>query len=160
MLGDQKPKDGEWNRVGMSTISKWVKASRHELLFEVAERSLESRLAAVARYLPLAAQQAEEDVEHVHQLRVWSRRATATLRLYREVIPWSRSERPSQISVESAAGRRCPRLGCASVAIADRRGGPRGGADTGTRACSGGRPSSRCSRFSTASTMARSSNAG
>ena len=93
MLGDHKPKDGEWNRVGMNTISKWVKASRHDLLFEVAERSLEGRLVAVARYLPLAAKQAEEDVEHVHQLRVWSRRATAALRLYREVIPWSRSGR-------------------------------------------------------------------
>jgi CHAD domain-containing protein len=45
----------------------------------------------VEHYLPLAAQQWQEDVEHVHQVRVWSRRATAALRLYRDLLPWGKA---------------------------------------------------------------------
>lgn len=55
-----------------------------------AVRTLEDRLGAVQYYLPLAAEKAEEDVEHVHHLRVWTRRATAALGLYQEVIPHRR----------------------------------------------------------------------
>jgi CHAD domain-containing protein len=53
----------------------------------VAARTLQSRLEAVLRRLPLAAEKAEEDVEYVHHLRVWTRRATAALHLYEELIP-------------------------------------------------------------------------
>ena len=38
-------------------------------------------------YLPLAAEKAGEETEHVHQLRVWARRATAALILYEELMP-------------------------------------------------------------------------
>jgi hypothetical protein len=50
-------------------------------------RALHDRLGAVQQYPPLAAEKAEEDVEHVHQLRVRTRGATAALRLYEQVIP-------------------------------------------------------------------------
>jgi CHAD domain-containing protein len=44
-------------------------------------------LAAVANALPLAAHLADHDVEHVHRLRVASRRAIAALKLYRDWLP-------------------------------------------------------------------------
>lgn len=77
----------------MTSVSKWVKASRSDLVFQVAGRSLEGRLSAVLHYLPLASQQAAQDREYVHQLRVWTRRATAAIRLYRDLVPWSRAVR-------------------------------------------------------------------
>jgi CHAD domain-containing protein len=77
----------------MGAISKWVEASRSEPVFHVAAQSLEARLLAVLHYLPLAAKSAEDDTEHVHQLRVWTRRATAAIRLYRDLVPWSRAVR-------------------------------------------------------------------
>jgi CHAD domain-containing protein len=54
---------------------------------EAARRSLQVRLAAVIRYLPLAAYYAGQDVEHVHRLRVSTRRAVAALKLYCDVLP-------------------------------------------------------------------------
>lgn len=77
----------------MGAISKWVEASRSEPVFHAAAQSLEARLLAVLHYLPLAAKHADDDTEHVHQLRVWTRRATATIRLYRDLVPWSRAVR-------------------------------------------------------------------
>ena len=77
----------------MTSYSKWIPASRDEPVFDVAERSLRARLGAVEHFLPLAAHQAHESIEHVHQLRVWSRRATAAIRLYRDLCPWVRSGR-------------------------------------------------------------------
>jgi CHAD domain-containing protein len=59
----------------------------------VAVRTLQVRLAAIQHYLPLAAQKAEEDVEHVHQLRVWTRRAAAALKLYAGLLPRRRTAR-------------------------------------------------------------------
>ncbi len=54
---------------------------------DVARATLAIRLAAVQIALPLAAERADEDVEHVHDLRVWSRRAVAALELYAEFLP-------------------------------------------------------------------------
>ena len=56
----------------------------------VAARTIKSRLSAVRRCLPLAAHN-PEDPENVHQLRVWSRRATAALKLYAKLLPRHRS---------------------------------------------------------------------
>jgi CHAD domain-containing protein len=75
----------------MAPGKKWIEASASDLVYDVADRSLRSHLEAVEHYLPLAAQHWEDDVEHVHQVRVWSRRATAALRLYRDLLPWSRA---------------------------------------------------------------------
>jgi len=67
---------------------KWLPGlSPDEPIHAAAVRTLRDRLGAVQYYLPLAAEKAEDDVEYVHQLRVWTRRATAALRLYQEVIP-------------------------------------------------------------------------
>jgi len=72
----------------VAITDKWLPhLSVDERLSSVAVRTLHSRLDAVQRYLPLAAAKAEEDVEHVHQLRVWTRRATAALGLYEEMMP-------------------------------------------------------------------------
>jgi CHAD domain-containing protein/uncharacterized protein Yka (UPF0111/DUF47 family) len=58
---------------------------------EVAVLTLRDRLEVVEHFLPLAAYEAEADVEHVHQLRVWTRRAAAALKLYSEFLPRHRT---------------------------------------------------------------------
>jgi CHAD domain-containing protein len=71
---------------------KWVDGvSPADRTTEVAIRTLKSRLGAVQYYLPLAAERAGEDVEHVHQLRVWTRRAEAALKLYANLLPRRRA---------------------------------------------------------------------
>lgn len=73
--------------------SKWVAGSAPEDAVScVAQQALEERLQLVWHYLPLAAEQAEEDDEYVHQLRVATRRAAAALDLFREVLPEKRSK--------------------------------------------------------------------
>jgi CHAD domain-containing protein len=67
--------------------AKWIEATPDEAVTAVAARSLKLRLKPVQQYLPLAAHQADEDVEHVHQLRVWSRRAQAAIVMYRDLLP-------------------------------------------------------------------------
>jgi CHAD domain-containing protein len=54
---------------------------------DVARRSMQARHTAVAHALPLAAYLADHDVEHVHRLRVATRRAIAALKLYRDGLP-------------------------------------------------------------------------
>jgi CHAD domain-containing protein len=71
---------------------KWVQGiSPDDRVTDVAVRTLQARLAAIQHYLPLAAEKAEEDVEYVHQLRVWTRRAGAALRLYAAFLPRGRT---------------------------------------------------------------------
>lgn len=53
----------------------------------LARQTTGARLANVARFLPLAALHAEDDVEYVHQLRVSTRRALACLAIYEEALP-------------------------------------------------------------------------
>lgn len=72
----------------MSQSSKWIEGIAPDGgVREAARLSLEARLATVFRLLPLAAERADEDVEHVHRLRVATRRATAALRLYADWLP-------------------------------------------------------------------------
>ncbi len=71
----------------MAKFVKWMEAGPDELLEDVAVRSLDSRLQPVMYYVPQAANHAESDLENVHQMRVWSRRATAALSLYEELLP-------------------------------------------------------------------------
>jgi CHAD domain-containing protein len=76
----------------MAPSGKWIDGiGPDSTIEEAARRSLEARLATVNQWLPLAAYLAEHDVEHVHQLRVSTRRATAALRLYRDWLPWKPS---------------------------------------------------------------------
>ncbi len=71
----------------MTHHAKWIKASSDEPVVDVADRTLESRLEAVQHYLPLAAKKADQDIEHVHLVRVSSRRAQAALTMYWELLP-------------------------------------------------------------------------
>jgi CHAD domain-containing protein len=65
---------------------KWVEgASPSDSALEVAAHTLRGRLEAVMHFLPLAADC--PNLENVHQLRVWSRRASAALSLYKELLP-------------------------------------------------------------------------
>lgn len=67
--------------------SRWVKAKSNERTIDVALRTLRGRLGAVLHYLPLAAKKADEDPEYVHKLRVWTRRTSAALSLYEDILP-------------------------------------------------------------------------
>jgi CHAD domain-containing protein len=72
---------------------KWIDGTSAEQPVSAAARhALELRLAVLWHYLPLAARHADEDIEYVHQLRVASRRAVATLELFREVLPPRRAK--------------------------------------------------------------------
>ncbi len=78
----------------MTEFSKWVHAaSDSDPVSAVAAHTLTVRLAAVRHYLPLAAEHADESIEHVHQLRVATRRGVAALRLYRKVLAKSPRKR-------------------------------------------------------------------
>jgi CHAD domain-containing protein len=72
----------------MAASAKWIEGIGPEsAVDDAARRSLEPRLATVAHCLPLAAHLAEHDIEHVHRLRVGTRRASAALKLYRDLLP-------------------------------------------------------------------------
>ena len=73
---------------------------------EVAARTLRLRLTAVEHYLPLAAEKSSENVEHVHQLRVATRRAMAAAKLYKDMLPRRRGEkmRNALKQIRQAAG--------------------------------------------------------
>jgi CHAD domain-containing protein len=71
--------------MALGPSGKWIAAIRPDgSVCEAARVSLEARLATVVHYLPLAAYHAEQDREHVHRLRVATRRAIAALALYRD----------------------------------------------------------------------------
>jgi len=72
----------------MAASSKWVEGIGAETpVEEAARKSLQPRLTVVSHLLPVAAHLASHDIEHVHRLRVATRRATAALKLYRECVP-------------------------------------------------------------------------
>jgi CHAD domain-containing protein len=72
----------------MASSGKWIDGIGPETsVADAARRSLELRLAVVAHALPLAAHLAEHDIEHVHRIRVATRRAAAALKLYRDWLP-------------------------------------------------------------------------
>src|SRR3954466_7899477 len=72
----------------MAASGKWIDGIGPETsVVEAARRSLEVRLAVVAHMLPMAAHLSEHDIEHVHRLRVATRRAAAALKLYRDWLP-------------------------------------------------------------------------
>lgn len=71
---------------------KWIEGtSAEQPVSAAARRTLEVRLAVVWHCLPLAARRASEDVEHVHQLRVASRRAVAAIEIFEELLPRRRT---------------------------------------------------------------------
>jgi len=56
-------------------------------LADAARRVLTARLSAIHHYLPLAMRQSSDDPEHVHQLRVSTRRAGAALEIFAQCLP-------------------------------------------------------------------------
>jgi CHAD domain-containing protein len=67
---------------------KWIEGLTATMpVSAAAHKVLSIRLAVVRHYLPLAAERPEDDIEHVHQLRVSTRRAGAALRVFRDVLP-------------------------------------------------------------------------
>lgn len=72
----------------------------------LASRAIEGRLKRVAKLLPSAAKHPERDPEYVHDLRVASRRAAATLRLFEPWLPptASRKTRARLDRIRRAAG--------------------------------------------------------
>ena len=74
--------------------SKWIDGlAADQTVAEAAHRVLELRLGAVWERLPAAAQEADQDLEHVHQLRVASRRAHAALELFKDCLPPRRARK-------------------------------------------------------------------
>jgi CHAD domain-containing protein len=67
---------------------KWIEdVGPSTPVVEAARRVLEVRLGTVGERLPPALFEADQDPEHVHQLRVASRRAGAALRTFRDCFP-------------------------------------------------------------------------
>src|SRR5262245_52666668 len=54
---------------------------------EAARQTLKVRLEVVAKFLPLALKEPDKDPEHVHQLRVGTRRARAALDIFANCLP-------------------------------------------------------------------------
>jgi CHAD domain-containing protein len=74
-------------------MDKWIHGvSPDDRTCEVAQRTLDARCGAVQHYLPLAAEKAEEDPEYVHELRTWTQRAAAALKVYADFLPHRRVE--------------------------------------------------------------------
>jgi CHAD domain-containing protein len=73
---------------------KWVAVDPgKETVADVCVKTLRGRFDAVLFHLPRAADLASQDVEHVHQLRIWTRRAAAALDLYEDLLPKRRLRR-------------------------------------------------------------------
>ena len=77
--------------IPMRSPNKWfVTVSPDRAISRAARRALRPRFKALRHYLVLAAERAEDDVEHVHQLRVAVRRAVAAVRLFQDLLPGRR----------------------------------------------------------------------
>ena len=67
---------------------KWIEGLTPGMsVADAAKAVLGARFAVVQHYLPLAAEKPQEDVEHVHQLRVGTRRSAAALRVFATALP-------------------------------------------------------------------------
>ncbi|MBI3822346.1 MAG: CHAD domain-containing protein [Planctomycetes bacterium] len=67
---------------------KWIDGLHGDMpATEAAQLTLSVRLGVVRDRLPSAALHADDDIEHVHQLRVGTRRAAAALRLFADCLP-------------------------------------------------------------------------
>jgi CHAD domain-containing protein len=72
-------------------MAKWIPdVSPTDRAVDVAARSLGTRLDAVRRYLKRSVKRPDEQ-ENVHQLRVWTRRSDAAVRLYADLLPKKRT---------------------------------------------------------------------
>ncbi len=73
--------------------TKWTKGAQPgKPVTDIARKSLRARLVVVWDCVPLAAYKAGKDIEYVHQLRVSSRRATAALQIYADLLPRKKTQ--------------------------------------------------------------------
>ena len=86
-------------------MTKWLpNVSPDDRAVDVAARALATRLDAVRQYLKRVAIVAA--TADIHQLRVWSRRADATLSLYGDLIPRRRLQCQEDLSRHQSVDRR------------------------------------------------------
>lgn len=86
---------------------KWISGLRGNMpVAEAACRVLTVRLGVVLDRLPSAVEHADEDIEHVHQLRVGTRRAGAAVRIFADCLPrrLHRDMRRTLRTIRRAAG--------------------------------------------------------
>jgi CHAD domain-containing protein len=83
----------EWSTMTRVEIDKWVlDVSPDDRPADVAVCALKARLGAVRHWLSRAAQKEDHDnLEGVHQLRVWTRRAAAAMKLFDPFLPRRRA---------------------------------------------------------------------
>ena len=76
---------------------KWISGLTWQTpTVEAARTVLKARLKLVSHYLPLAVEVADQDIEHVHQLRVATRRAGAALHLFDLCLPTKMGRRANK----------------------------------------------------------------
>ena len=81
------------SETAMQSKSKWIKGlSAKQPFSEAAQLAVRQRLPLVWYHLPLAAKKYADDAEHVHNLRVATRRAAATLEVFADTLPKRRAE--------------------------------------------------------------------
>lgn len=79
--------------IGIAGGDKWCAGVRSDqAAVQVARYVLERRLQVVRERLPHAALESDKDVEHVHQLRIATRRAVEAVRLFARFIPRDTSD--------------------------------------------------------------------
>src|SRR5437870_505346 len=86
---------------------KWISGLKATTpLAEAARRVLQVRLGVVAKHLPLALFESDKDPEHVHQLRVGTRRAAAALKIFESALKRKACKRGRQVlrQLRRAAG--------------------------------------------------------
>jgi CHAD domain-containing protein len=77
---------------------KWIpELTADTPLSEAARRALKVRLHVVRDHLPLAVEQGDRDPEHVHQLRVATRRAGAALRIFGDCLAGKALQRAKKL---------------------------------------------------------------
>src|SRR6266581_4509155 len=86
---------------------KWIEGLGPLLtVAEAARIALQVRLEVVRYFLPLAMHESDRDPEHVHRLRVGTRRAGAALRIFADALPSKlhRKAKKTLRSIRQAAG--------------------------------------------------------
>jgi CHAD domain-containing protein len=97
MFGPYLSKCAELESRVMPRFDKWLSAiPASATVDQVARRALGVRLRAVAHFLD-AAVGGQDENEGIHQLRIWTRRAAAALRLFRPALPAGRRRRMKQL---------------------------------------------------------------
>ena len=90
----------------MGRNSKWIDSQPNDSVAKVARRALTVRLGRLWHFLELSLQDSGDDAEHVHQLRVFTRRTAAAMEIFADWLPRRRGRwiRKQLKRVRKAAG--------------------------------------------------------